>query len=346
MRLHRISTLRTATVTLAWWIAAVCAASADAGCRVSPDSGAGPALALEAVASDVWRVPVASEESTPANGGWVTQPVLVRDGRRLWLVGSGPTPAQGQRLRCLIERRLHRRVTDIVNTRAHPELALANAAFTGARIWALTDVASAMRARCPQCLAGLQQRIGPAEGRARDDSLRGAPIRVPNHRHRLGGGAAVGASDGHAGPFRWWAFELAPGQRTLVLQHRRSGWIVAQGLLWAGGVPNLRETALEPLMDSLRHLRALARSADSSATADRGGIVGEQGGTGDATDIDRHLDYLSQLKRSTQQALDRGEVEGASPIELPAFAGASGYAAYHALNRQRVWRELEQALFK
>jgi hypothetical protein len=92
-------------------------------------------------------------------------------------------------------------------------------------------------------------------------------------------------------------------------------------------------------MDSLRRLRALARP-------DSAGILGEQGGQGGIADIDRHLTYLTQLKRLTQAALERGEVEGATAIEVLEFVGTPGYAEYHALNRQRVWRELEQAWFK
>lgn len=333
----------TRAALLILWIGVLGVSPVRAACAPGPAIEA-PAITLEAVAPDVWRVPVADEESNPDNGGWVTQPVLVRDGRRLWLIASGPTPTQGHRLRCAIERALHRRVTDIVNTRAHPELALANVAFAGARIWALADVAQAMHERCPQCLARLQQRIAASAGFAgADDSLRGASIRVPDHR--LGHAAAPGASDdvaGQLGPFRWWAFERAPGQRTLALWHSPSGWIVAQGLVWVGGVPNLRETALDPLMDSLRRLRALARSGHDGAV----GVLGEQGGAGGIADIDSQLAYLTQLKQLTQNALDRGEVEGATAIEVPGFADTPGYAAYHALNRQRVWRELEQAWFK
>lgn len=316
---------------------------ARAVCEAQSTTRTGPVVSIEAVAPDVWRVPVAGEESNPGNGGWVTQPVLVRDGTRLWLIGSGPTPAQGLRLRCAIERVLRRRVTDIVNTRAHPELALANVAFAGARVWALADVAHAMQEHCPRCLARLQQRIAPPDRTTGDDSLRGAAIRLPDHL--LGGEPAAGKPDdssGQLGPFRWWAFERAPGQRTLVLAHRPSGWIVAQGLVWPGGVPNLRETSIAPLMDSLRRLSALARSGHYGTA----GVLGEQGKSGTAADIDRHLGYLTQLEQLTREALERGEAEGSTAIDMPAFANAPGHAEYHALNRQRVWRELEEAWFK
>ena len=54
-----------------------------------------PLPALEPVAPQVWRVAAAEGESTPDNGGMVTESVLVLERDRLWLVGSGPTPARG-----------------------------------------------------------------------------------------------------------------------------------------------------------------------------------------------------------------------------------------------------------
>jgi len=319
------------------------------------DSDNGPPLALQAVAHGVWRVAVDTDETNPGNGGWVTQPVVVRDGARLWLIGSGPTPAQGLRLRCAISAALHREVTDVINTRAHPELALANLAFAGARLWALDDVADAMQHRCPQCLDRLRQRLSEREG---DDvigsatpasrpstsnassslglpdptvSLHPITIRVPDHR--LKGDA------GTLGPFQWWAVERAPGERALLLLERRSGWLIAQGLVWVGGVPNLRETALDEMTAGLERLRLIAAQPGVA------GVLGEQGEPGRAAIVADHLDYLAQLRQRTQAALDRGEVEGAHPIELPAFADRPGYAAYHALNRQRLWRWLERKLF-
>lgn len=300
-----------------------------------------PPIVLQAVARDVWRVAVDTGEASRGNGGWVTQSVVVVDGARVWLIGSGPTPAQGLRLRCAISSTLHRAVTDVINTRAHPELALANLAFAGARLWALDDVANAMQQRCPQCLDRLQQRLSEHEDDASGKpsgahdpamSLHPITIRVPDHR--------LPGDTGALGPFRWWAIERAAGERTLLLLHRRSGWLIAQGLVWTGGVPNLRETSLDEMTTSLERLRSIAAQPDVT------GLIGEQGEPGSATVVADHLEYLSQLRQRTQQALDRGEVEGARPIELPAFADRPGYAAYHALNRQRVWRALERRLFE
>lgn len=339
-----------ATRWLAWHLVAMSlmvgstppalAATTSQQCDARGSDAGTPPIVLQPVARDVWRVAVDIGEASPGNGGWVTQPVVVLDGARVWLIGSGPTPAQGLRLRCAIAGTLHRAVTDVINTRAHPELALANLAFAGARLWALDDVAHAMQQRCPQCLDRLRQRLSERDDaaggntpEAHDPSLSLHPITIRVPDHRLPGDA------GTLGPFQWWAIERAPGERTLLLLHRRSGWLIAQGLVWTGGVPNLRETTLEEVTMGLERLRTIAVRPGVA------GVIGEQGEPGSVTAVTDHLDYLSQLRQRTQEALDRGDVEGAHPIELPAFTERPGYVAYHALNRQRVWRALERRLF-
>lgn len=284
---------------------------------------------LIAVGKTVWRMPAAEGESSALNGGVVTQAVLVVDGRRLWLVGSGPTPAFGAALACLIEAERGRTVTDIVNTRAHPELALANRAFGRARVWALPDVADAMGAQCGSCLDRLRGRIGSAGA-----GLTAEDIRVP--AYRIG---RAGADAGTLGPFAWQALPRAPGARTLVLQVRGEALLVAQGLVWVGGIPNLRETDSAMLLSSLRRLRAMAGGQR---------VIGEQGSVGGMADIDSHIAYLEALREDVRVRVERGDDEAGTlaSISLPQFAALSGYADIHPLNRQRVWREFETALFR
>jgi glyoxylase-like metal-dependent hydrolase (beta-lactamase superfamily II) len=291
----------------------------------------GPSLpVLEPVAPQVWRVAAAEGESTPDNGGLVTESVLVLDRDRLWLVGSGPTPARGEALACAIEQSLGRKVTDVINTRAHPELAMGNTAFPAARVWALDDVARAMDKRCRDCLAWLAQRIGGAGARL-DDSA----IRVPDKR--LG---VDGASQGQLGPFQWWALTRAKDERTLVLRLRERPIVIAQGLVWPGAVPNLRDTDSEMLLDSLRALRGIARGAIT--------VLGEQGPSGTTDDINSHMDYLVSLRAAVSARVHSGNDANAAmaSISLPMFATRVGNGEIDALNRQRVWREMEDASFR
>lgn len=309
-------------------LSSACVVPAWGGQACVPEAGV-DAPVLQRVSPHVWRVAAGPGEADTHNRGRVTQLVVVSDGSRRWLVGSGPTPAFGAALLCATQPVLEAPFSDVVNTRAHPELALGNVAFEGARVWALADVARAMARQCAACLDRLRLRIGEA-----GDSLDTALIRVPTHPL-----ARRGSLHGRLGPFRWWALPLAPGRRTLLLAHGRDKVVIAQGLVWVGGVPNLREADSALLLGSLQTLRKLA-----------GGhaVLGEQGEPGTATEIDRHIAYLVALRAAVLASVARGDAEaaGLEAIELPQFAQLAGYATLHPLNRQRVWREAEAALFK
>ncbi len=281
------------------------------------------------VAANIWRVAAARGESDAANAGVVAQRVVVRDGRRVWLIGSGPTPACGAALACAIRQQLGRPVTDVVNTRAAAELAMGNVAFPTARLWALPDVIALMRSRCGACLERLRARLGAAGA-----SLAHDRIRVPTRPV-----GRPGAARGRLGPFDWRALPRAPGERTLVLRHRSGQLVVAQGLLWAGDVPNLRDTRSATLLASLR---ALQRDAAGAR------LLGEHGDPAGAHAVAQHVAYIEALRSAVRLHLTRGDVDGAagSGVELPAFAALPGYAPGHPLNLQRVWRELETEVFR
>lgn len=285
---------------------------------------------LESVATNVWRVAAARGDPDAANRGLTIQLVLVRDGTRRWLVGSGPSPAFGAALACAVQRATGGAVTDIVNTRAAPELAMGNAAFAGARRWALPDVIAAMRTRCPQCQDRLRARIGEAGASLQPDSIRAPSRPVPS---------ASGGRHGSLGPFDTLALERAPGERTLALRLRTAPLVIAQGLVWAGDLPDLRETDSAVLGASLRRLRVFAGGRR---------VLGEQGPAASVAAIDAHLAYLDALRDAITPLLQRGELPGsaAAAADLPAFASLPGYASWHPLNVQHVWRELEPALFR
>ena len=68
---------------------------------------------LLALGPDLWRIEarVADADSDTA------QLVLAADGQRLWLVGSGPTPAFGAALACAVRGGLGQSVTDVLPRR-------------------------------------------------------------------------------------------------------------------------------------------------------------------------------------------------------------------------------------
>ena len=295
--------------------------SAQAGLAARPCDDGG--LLLQPVAASVWRLPAARGEPDNANGGLTIQLVLVREsGSRVWLVGSGPTPAFGAALACAAQRVAGHAVTDVVNTRAAPELALGNGAFPGARLWALPSVIRTMRHRCPACLKRLQGQLNGPPGA----SLRGARVHVP----------FVPVREARLGPFAALALEREPGESVLVLRLGRV--VIAQGLLWADAVPDLRDTRSDTLLASLHALQGFAGVAPDTR------LIGEQGEVTGPDAITAQIAYLDDLRQAVGRRLQAGEVQGAVP--LPAYAALPGYATLHPLNVQRVWRELEPMLFR
>ena len=313
------------------------APATSAGTNANTAACTGPAASadlpvLQPLGRQRWWVAAARGEPDAVNAGRTAQLLLVRDGRRLWLVGSGPTPAFGAALACVVQRTLHRAVSDLVNTRAAPELAMGNAAFPQARVWALPDVARAMRLHCGDCQTRLKAQLGAA-----GDSLRAASIRVPTRAIGRDGQAA-----GRLGPFDWLALPRHAHERVLALRLHASlagqeGLLLAQGLLWVGDLPDLRGTEAASLLASWQALRNWAGAA---------AVLGEQGGLADGQAIESHIAYLQALQGLIGPALARGEVLGSSPLDLPDWQAAPGYALRHPLNVQHVWLALEPALFR
>lgn len=295
-------------------------------CAPAPDVADWQPLA---VGPGVWRFAAARGRTNADNGGRVTQLVLVGDESRLWLIGSGPSPADGRRLRCTIERELGRAVTDVVNTRAHPELALGNVAFDGARLWALPDVAAAMRKRCASCVDALKTQLGAGAA-----PLDGGDVRAPTH--------AIGHHGdriGRLGPFTWAAWPRAPGDRAMVLWLQSRRLVIAQGWVWAGALPDLRETRLGEMQAGLSRLEVLVRDHH---------LLGEQGDIADRHEVAHHRAYLGALRRQVEAALRRGgDVESvlAHPFAHD-YLRIREDAVQHTLNVQRAWLDLEEGWFR
>ncbi len=295
--------------------------------------------ALQRVSPHVWRVAAAAGDPSASNGGATTQLAVVRDGTRTWLLGSGPTPRYGEALACVIEHTLGRRVTDVVNARAAPELAMGNIAFNHARLHALPDVIATMQRRCEACRARLQARIGDAGAGLVPESVRTPALPVGETADKPADTAPHTSDTGRLGPFDWLAVSRRPGERVLVLRHRADRIVFAPGLVWPGDTPDLRETDSASLLQSLRRLRAMAAGAR---------LLGEQGGVATTDAVDSHMAYLQALREALQPRVRAGDEPAArgDGVDLPAYARTPSHASRHPLNVQRVYRELETELLR
>lgn len=288
---------------------------------------------LEPWARGVWWVPAADGDANAANRGQVSNLLLVVDGPRLWLLGSGPSPAFGARLACVLQRDLGRAVTDVVSPWARPELVLGVRGLATAasppglpRHWAHAQVADAMAARCPGCVERLRHRLGPAAADLGSD-----PIHLPDQR--------FDGLQGRLGPLAWWRLERDADQPVTVWRIEAAGapplwW--SPGLLNGSGPADARDARLQALGPAVA---ALVRLAASDGAAAR--HLGEQGPVQDAGLPARQHAYWLALAAQVRQAMAQGRPEAAPAPDWPGLPAGWARHPWHGLNWQRAWREIE-----
>jgi hypothetical protein len=274
------------------------------------------------VIDGLWWVRAERGDADARNRGVVSNVLIVRDGPRVWAVGSGPTRAFGRALDCAVQRRLGQRITDVISPWPHPEVVLGAAGLPQARHWAHADVARAMRQQCTRCVMRLSQRLQDA---ASDLGPAHAVVRLPERRLR--------GRSGQLGPLRWWRLQRAPGVPVTLWQVRRSAVLTAHGLLWAGDAPDLRDSRVDPMRAATQQLAVIARGATS--------LMGEQGEPAGFDEVDSHVTYWNALDAAVRSAQARGDDATTVPTTLPGVDGSRTKGTAHALNWQRAWRHAE-----
>ncbi len=302
---------------------AVPATDASPASAAVPAARCGDPLPLVPLQAGVWLVPglpAPGGDADPANRGQVANLLVAADGDRLWLVGSGPSPAFGRRLACDLQRQLGRDPTDAIAPWAHPELVLGQAGFDPAvRLHAHRTVAAAMGANCPNCVERLRAQLGAAAADLDGDAVRLPQVLFDGERGRLG-------------PFDWLALDRGDGQVVTLWRLRGTPWLTAHGLLWGDGPPDGRGA-------DLRRLAAASAAAADLAAADPAARwVPEQGPVQPAAAVAAHARYWQGLLGDADEDVASGRTEGSPP---PARAGPAEWSQHprHALNWQRAWRQ-------
>jgi hypothetical protein len=295
-----------------------------------PSPCPGPAWRLLPLAPGVWQVQGEAssghDEASPANRGRVSNGLLVRDGARLWLLGSGPSPAAGVALACQVRLLLKVPITDVIAPWPRPELVLGVGGVARARHWGHAEVAQGMQRQCPGCVERLRLRLGAAQADLGDN-----PIHLPE-------GWLVG-EQGRIGPFDWWLLWRAPQRPVTVWRLRGQALLAAHGLLWGDGPPDARDAQLDSLIRSTQALQPLSAAIAGARW------LPEQGPLQDAGAPRRHVDYWQQLQRQAQQAVQRGDAAGGPAPRWPGLPEAWATHVRHTLNWQHAWREAEDAMF-
>jgi quinoprotein relay system zinc metallohydrolase 2 len=142
-----------------------CALSALAG-AAQPASAAADALPVSEIAPGVFVHFGALEDWLPANDGDVANLGFVVGTRCVAVIDSGGTPQVGQRLRAAVQQRTALPICFVINTHAHPDHVLGNAAMLApaTQFVASKRFNAAMSARGPYYLNALQRDFGIAAG--------------------------------------------------------------------------------------------------------------------------------------------------------------------------------------
>jgi hypothetical protein len=296
---------------------AAAASLAHADCGV-----AGRAITLAPAAPGVWWVPAHRGEANAGNRGQVSNLLVVRDGHRLWLVGSGPSPAFGRALDCRVQAvagRGHRCREPLGPARSCSVRAPSRGPVTGRMPMSRRRCAGGVPMRAALARAAGAAAVDPARGRCACRVARG------------GAWAGWGRSD-------WWLVMRATGVPVTLWHVRGTPVLSAHGLLWADALPELRGS-------DVKHISAATlRRAEIAAAATAPQLIGEQGPSAGLAQADAHLHYWRELARAITAAQTAG-ADGTQAQALPGIEPALLRSPVHALNWQRAWRQAEDAAF-
>lgn len=263
-------------------------------------------------------------EASRANAGEVVPTLVHVTGNGVLVVDPGPHARWGDRLIAAIRHVTSEPIRWVVNTHAHPEHVLANAAFAQLQprpaFLASAATANLMRQRCEICLARLTAMLG-------ERVTRETQIVIPEPALRDGDWL-------HTGKTAWqihvYAAAHSASDTVLYVPQRRV--LCVGGLAYRQRVPDLQEGSLDGWRQALRALSALPASV----------IVGTAVGT-PAQTLHPTLSYLDTLDSAITQAIEAGGDAARALDYVPgdAYRDWRNFHPRHALNVGRAWRELE-----
>ena len=277
-----------------------------------------------ALAPGLWVWDGANREIDAANAGHVAPTAVLVAGDRALLIDPGPSAQHAARVRESLRCRFGAVVSDIVNTHAHAENVMGNAAFAEdiaagrVRVWASAATRAAMQQRCPACLQSLTQRVGEA-------AMQGTAIVLPTHT--LAEGDALTLGDAR---LRVMRVEQGHTEGDLVLWWPEGGVLFAGGLVVDGRLPELAQGSLEGWLAALQRLAALRPRVVVG-----GSVTGAEG-------LAATQRYLTTLRREVLAAMDAGRLAGErDTVPMADWRHWAGHAERQGFNAQRAWRELE-----
>jgi hypothetical protein len=297
-------------------------------------------IALQPIAENIWLIPAQLGESDTKNRGLTSNLTLIRDGKRLWLFGSGPNPAVAREIVCRVKQELGLMITDVINPRPYAEVTLGNLGFyesngRGPKIWAHQQIIAVMSRRCLHCSTRMADRSG---------------VNVPINYATVPKFSVKGRR-GQLGPLDWYLvqrYSESAQEPSMIAYHRASRTWLTAGLVWGSVAPDLRDADIDSLQTALAMLKANSQPIDR--------LIPEQGAVQSINLLAQEVAYWQGLKRLATKAID--QLEDASRVDemvkeqiargqifdVPLTAGLNDRVLFpqrHSLNLQRAWRAAE-----
>lgn len=255
--------------------------------------------------------------------------VVLGQGRQVTVVDPGPSRQVGEALKRSLRCNSQAQVVALINTHAHAEQVLANAAFR-VPVMATTGTAASMQTRCPDCLAAMTQDLGKT-------ALKGTRIVLPDRVLHDGQSLVTGGRLWHVRVMR-----QAHTESDLVL------WSAAEGIALVGGLVDGDRLPVLAQGRVLGWLQAL----DEVQAWQPQWLIGQHlvSSPGQVNaHVQRQRGYLCDLVRTAWLGMDAGlsEAEALQGLQLsPAWSVAQAdqqeaRRQQHQFNQLRAWREIE-----
>lgn len=291
---------------------------------------AGAAVAVEpprpdcpsalAVSEGVFLIGGTGGTPSRANRGRVANTAILVGRTGVIVVDPGPTRRSGQAVACTVRRLTRLPVVALINTHPHPENVLGNIAFGSQPIFAATDAAMAMGARCGHC----QERLARALGRK---TMRGTRAIIPDRRVSEAIDITLGGRSLRLLPL---GNAHSPGDLTIV--DKSTGTLIGGDVVTLSELPDLRDGTLRGWIGAIERLQSLPQL--QRILPGRGAPFGPER-------LSLPLDYLRELHAAAKLAADSGEWPPRIARESEFAARFSRFAELHPLNLQHALREAE-----
>ena len=285
----------------------------------------GWAHALEPVrvAEDVYAFIGASEEPSPANGGFTGNAGFIVGTDGIVVIDTGSSYRIGREMLAAMRRVSDKPVVLVVNTHAVQEFLFGNAAFVHSGTSLLTHRRSAelMRERCEHCLENLRLLLG-------ERAMAGTQLVIPERLVDDSQWLHVAGRELELLHFGWGA---TPGD--LAVLDRRSGIVFAGGLTSIGRVPDTRDGRIEGWIAALDALTMLPARR----------VIPGHGPVSDIAEVRHTRAYLVALDALVRGLYGDGLslLEALDASDLPAYRHWGAYATVHRRNVQQRYLELE-----